>query len=100
MVTQAEIDTIQKFWRHLFGGERDLVQVFTGERSNSGAIDRETLKSNCSAYPKAAEAAAEWALQKSEEGREVYFCSHLLTKPQRIKENATEVLSLWGDLDG
>jgi hypothetical protein len=100
MVAQPEILNIQKFWRHIFGGERGLLQIFTGKRTSNGAIDRETLKSDCFSYPKAAEAAAEWALKKSEEGREVYFCVHLLTKPQRIKENAAGIIALWGDLDG
>jgi hypothetical protein len=99
MVAQPEILNAQKFWRHVFGGERGLLQIFTAKRNN-GTIDRETLKSNCFNYPTAASAAAEWALKKSEEGREVYFCAHLLTKPQRIKENAAQVHSLWGDLDG
>ena len=78
-----------KLCRHIFGGGRGLIQVFTGRRDSSGTIDKASLKSNFFAYPKAAKAAAEWALQKSEEGREVYFCSHLLNEPQRIKENAT-----------
>ena len=100
MVAQPEIGNIQKLWRHVHGGERGLLQIFTGVRSSNGVIDRETLKSHFFAYPKAADAAAQWALEKSEEGREVYFCVHLLTKPQRIKKNAAEVRCLWGDLDG
>lgn len=52
------------------------------------------------AYPGAAQTAAEWALGKSDEGREVYFCAHLLTGPKRIKENSGPVHTLWGDLDG
>jgi hypothetical protein len=35
-----------------------------------------------------------------EDGRDVYFCAHLLTRPRRIKENAADVRALWGELDG
>src|SRR5215204_4414615 len=97
---RQEIDNIQKFWRHIFGGGRGLLQVWTGKRDGGGTIDKATTKSNFFAYPKAATAAATWALEKSEEDREVYFCCHLLTEARRIKENAAEVHSLWQDLDG
>jgi hypothetical protein len=75
--------------------------VWTNIRTEDGsAPKKETIKSNVFNYPKADKSAAEWALAKSEEGREVYFCSHLLTRSKRIKENASAVRSLWGDLDG
>ena len=98
--TDELLDNILKFWRHVFGGERDLLQIFTAKRDSDGTIDRATIKFEFFAYPKKAEAAAKWALEKSEEGREVYQCSHLLTEPRRVKENAAAVHSLWGDLDG
>ena len=98
--TDELLDNILKFWRHVFGGERDLLQIFTSKRGSAGTIDRATIKSNFFAYPKKAEAAAKWSLEKSEEGREVYFCAHLLTDARRIKENAAAVHCLWGDLDG
>jgi hypothetical protein len=74
--------------------------VWTGIRDERGDIPEDSIKSAVFAYPKAAGPAAEWALEKSEQGREVYFCSHLLIAPRRVKENASEVRSLWGDLDG
>src|SRR5215217_2232898 len=98
--TDELLDNIQKFWRHIFGGQRDLLQIFTAKRGSDGTIDRATIKSKFFAYPKAAEAAAKWALEKSEEGREVYYCSHLLTEARRVQENAAAVHCLWGDLDG
>jgi len=91
---------VLKFWRHLFGGERGLLWVWTGIRDAEDQVPRETIKQNSFNYPNAAAAAAKWALEKSEEGREVYFCAHLLTRPKRIKENAASVHALWGDLDG
>src|SRR5829696_3620661 len=97
---QVYTEDAARLFRHIFGGERGLLEVFTAKRSNDGKIVRETLKSNFFAYPKEAEAAAKWSLEKSEEGREVYFCAHLLTDARRIKENAAAVHCLWGDLDG
>jgi P4 family phage/plasmid primase-like protien len=100
MLAQPEIDNIQKFWRHLHGGQRDLLQIFTAKRNSDGTIDRATIKSKFFVYPKEAEAAAKWALEKSEERREVYQCAHLLTEERRVKENAAAVHCLWGELDG
>ena len=98
--TTADTGGIRKFWRHIFGGESGLLMVWTGIRNEDEGIPEETIRSNVFNYPKADKPAAEWALSKSEEGREVYFCAHLLTGPRRIKENAAPVRSLWGDLDG
>jgi hypothetical protein len=98
--TEELVAGLEKFWRHVVGGGQDLLQIWTGVRGGDGAIDRATIKFNNFSYPKAAEAAAQWALEKSEEGREVYFCCHLLKHPRRVKENAAAIHCLWGDLDG
>ena len=34
------------------------------------------------------------------EGREAYFCVHLLTTRRRTKEHAAPILALWADADG
>lgn len=100
-MNRATVNTeITRFWRHIFGGQNGRLMVWTGIRAEDGSIPKETIKSNVFNYPKADMTAAEWALAKSEEGREVYFCAHLLTGPKRIKDNASAVVSLWGDLDG
>jgi hypothetical protein len=91
---------IQKLWRHLFGGQRGLLMVWTIVRDDQGETSEETIRSNVFNYPGAAEEAAEWALEKSEEGREVYFCTHLLNGPRRVKENAAPVRTLWAEYDG
>jgi len=98
-----EADTvgeITQFWRHVFGGERGLLHVWTATRDANNKIDRRSIVSSNFNYPKTAREAAEWALKKSSAGREVYFCAHILNHPRRIKENAGPVRSLWGDLDG
>lgn len=95
-----EIEETQRFWRHLFGGERGQLMVWTGVRGDDGKIVGESILSNNFAYPGAAPSAAEWALEKAEEGREVYFCTHLLTSPKRRKEYAQDARALWAEYDG
>jgi hypothetical protein len=97
------VETVTRFWRHIFGGERGLLQIWTGIRceDDKTKFNQETIRLNNFNYPKAVDNAAEWALQKAEEPkREVYFCTHLLTGPERRKENAADVRALWGELDG
>lgn len=102
-MTEATIETqhteVTRFWRHVFGRERGLLAVWTGVRED-GKISRESIEERFFNYPKAALTAAKYALEKAEEGREVYFCVHLLTRPRRIKENAAPIRSLWAELDG
>jgi hypothetical protein len=98
--TNATQEEVSRFWRHLFGSGRGLLQVWTAKRDEHGDLPKETIQSNLFNYPGAAQEAAAWALKKAEKEREVYFCAHLLTSAQRIKENASEVLTLWCELDG
>jgi len=95
-----ETEEIRRFWRHLFGGQQGRLMVWTGIRGDDGKIVEGSPRSNIFNYPSADESAAQWALEKSAEGHEVYFCSHLLTGPERVKANAAEITALWGDLDG
>jgi Protein of unknown function (DUF3987)/RepB DNA-primase from phage plasmid len=95
----TEIEEITRFWRHVFGGQSGLLWLWTAVYNKNG--DRTKIKEESFDYPEASKEAAQWALKKSEEeGREVYFCAHLLTAEKRDKENAAEVVTLWGDLDG
>jgi AAA domain-containing protein/DNA primase RepB-like protein len=87
----------RELWRCIFGEERGLLHLFTARRNGDTLTDPRPATYN---YPNAAEAAAKWALDKSAEGREVYFCAHLLTGPQRRKEYAGPISALWGELDG
>ncbi|MBA3473558.1 MAG: primase C-terminal domain-containing protein [Rubrobacter sp.] len=98
--TVSPTEEVQKFWRHLFGGGDGFLQVWTGVRSADGSIPSKTIDSRFFDYPAQAARAAQWALERSEKGREIFFCSHLLLDRRRIKENAASVRSLWGDLDG
>lgn len=97
--TETRHTEVTRFWRHIFGGQRGRLMVWTGMRNEDGSIPDETIKSNIFNYPKADKSAATWALEKAGEGREIYFCVHLLNEARRIKENAAPVRALWGDLD-
>jgi RecA-family ATPase len=82
----------QDLWHHVFGDERGLLAICHS--------DGPEFRTHFFNYPTAVDSAAEWILEKAQEGHETYFCAHLLTEPRRIKENATQVHTLWGDLDG
>src|SRR4051812_32796360 len=97
--TETRHTEITRFWRHLFGGQSGLLLVWTGIRDENGEIPGDTIRERFFNYPKAAQSAATWALEKSKDGREVYYCAHLLTASKRKKLNASEVRSLWADLD-
>jgi hypothetical protein len=86
-----------KLWPHIFDTERGLLHIWTAIRDEDGSLIKP--KSANFHYPKAADAAAQWALKQSDEGREVYFCAHLLMGPERRKENAGAVHALWFEKD-
>jgi hypothetical protein len=92
-------DTI-RFWRHLFGGQRGLLAVWSAQRESAAEVNEDSTRTRYFDYPAKAEAAASYALEEAGVGRETYFCAHLLTSNRRIKENAAPVITLWGDLDG
>jgi hypothetical protein len=48
-----------RLWRHLFGGGRALLWVWTGIRDEHGKTPPTTIKENGFAYPKAAASAAQ-----------------------------------------
>jgi hypothetical protein len=95
--TTTRTEPALKLWRHIFADGRGLLQVWTGVRNGNDLLEPKSSNFN---YPEAANTAAQWALSKSDEGREVYFCAHLLTGAERKKKNAGEVSSLWFEKDG
>jgi hypothetical protein len=92
-------DPALDLWAHVFGDGRGFLHVWTGKRLGDN-IPQETIRSANFNYPEARKTAAHWAARKAEEGREVYFCAHLLTGAKREKEKAAEISALWVDLDG
>ena len=91
---------MRTLWRNLFeGSRRGYLGLFSAGRPASG-IGLFDCRSAYFEYPERLLEAEEWCLARSDEGRETYFCAHLLTKRRRIQEHAAPVLSLWADADG
>ena len=91
---------MRTLWRSLFGGSPGgYLGLFSAVRpaSGGGLFD---CRSAYFEYPNRLLEAEEWCLAHSGEGRETYFCAHLLTKWRRVKEHAAPVFSLWADADG
>ena len=91
---------MRTLWESLFGGSPGgYLGLFSADRpdSRAGLFD---CRSAYFEYPERLLEAEEWCLARSGEGRETYFCAHLLTKRRRIQEHAAPVLSLWADADG
>jgi hypothetical protein len=97
----------EQLWHHLFAGVGGgYLALFTGSRPapvTDGRNERSGLIKPVTQYyryPDQLKAALTWATSQAAEGREVYFCAHLLTDKRRIKKNAAPIAALWVDLDG
>lgn len=101
--TPATLDPVPTLtlWNHLFEGVRGYLGLFTGKRDAATGRLTETNQKFL-AYPFTATYAVDWLAAEAADGREVYFCAHLLKdKAQgRIKANASLVHCLWVDGDG
>jgi hypothetical protein len=98
LTATTELYQAEELWHHIFSSERGLLHIWTAIRDEDGSLIK--AKSANFHYPKATNAAAQWALEQSDKGREVYFCAHLLMGPERRKENAAAVRALWFEKDG
>jgi hypothetical protein len=87
-----------KPWRHIFGGQRGYLCIFSGYRGEADELG--DCRTRYFEFPVKAEGAAAYATKESAAGREAYFCAHLLRGRRRVKENAAAVAALWGELDG
>jgi hypothetical protein len=83
-----------ELWEHIFGDERGLLAICHASETPRAF---QTAFFN---YPDSATSAMRFSREKAQAGRDVWFCAHLLSASRRIKENATAVRALWGDLDG
>jgi hypothetical protein len=92
--------SVERFYRHLYGGESGLMAMFSGTRGPDGELEKDSPRTRYFDYPQKIARAVAHAAAESEAGREVWHCAHLLTKGRRVKENAAPVRTLWGDLDG
>ena len=93
---------MRTLWRTLYGTANPggYVGLLCGVREQRLAGRLSDPRSAYFEYPGRAAAAEAWCLERSIEGREAYFCAHLLTARRRTKEHAAPVLALWADADG
>lgn len=92
---------MRTLWRSLYGGgdTSGYVGLFCGVRPVPGSGKLLDPRSAYFEYPWRLREAEAWYLARSAEGREAYFCAHLLTARKRAKEHAAPVLALWADAD-
>src|SRR5262249_36376363 len=81
-------------------GERGFLSIDSGRRLSDGTIDHRSWTTSYFMWPDEARTAVGAALAQAGQGREVFFCAHLLTANRRGKENAAPVLKLYFDGDG
>jgi hypothetical protein len=100
-----------RLWRTVSGNERGILHVWAAKRKADREKNRASIRYANFPYPAAAASAAGWALAKSDEGLDCYFCAHLLLNGEppadeqrgttaRYKENAAALHALYAELDG
>src|SRR5215218_7195250 len=94
---------ILKLWNHLFEGLEGYLCVSSAvwdvDEDGNPTKDLTGFRDEFYQYPEQAKTAAEDALFKSAEGREVWFCPHLLTEKKRQKPYATHKQALHTEYD-
>jgi len=87
-------------WTAIFGPQTGYLGLFSALRPSP---DAKTLADGRQAffpYPDRASEASSWLHRSSEEGREAFYCAHLLRARRRTKEHAAPVRALWAEADG
>ena len=91
---------MRSLWEHTYGDLSGTIALFSGERTEPGSKGLTNCQSAYFQYPEEIAQAEHSCLGHSSEGREVYFCAHLLNRRRRIKANAALLLALYADGDG
>jgi hypothetical protein len=93
---------MRTLWESLYGGGEvgGYVGLFSGVRPAPGDGRLLDPRQAYFEYPGRAREAEAWCTRRSSQGREVYFCAHLLTARRRTKGRAAPVRALWADADG
>ena len=95
-----EIGVMRALWQHIYGDLSGIMALFSGERTEPGSRSLTNCQSAYFQYPAQVDNAERFCLRRSAEGRELYFCAHLLNRRRRIKANAAPLLALYADGDG
>jgi hypothetical protein len=96
----VEIGVMRALWEHIYGDLSGIMAFLSGERTEPGSRRLTNCQSAFFQYSEEIAYAEHFCLVHSSEGREVYFCAHLLSKRRRIKANAAPLLALYADGDG
>jgi RepB DNA-primase from phage plasmid len=91
---------MKALWEHIYGDLSGAMTLLFGMRAEPGCRRLNGCRSAYFQYPEEIYDAERLCLRCSSEGREVYFCAHLLNRRRRIKANAAPLLSLYADGDG
>jgi hypothetical protein len=96
----VEVGVMRALLEHIYGDLIGIVALFSGERTEPGSRNLTNCQSAYFQYPEERAYAEHFCLGHTSEGRELYFCAHLLSRRRRIKANAAPLLALYDDGDG
>jgi hypothetical protein len=98
----TEILGVRDLWAIMFGDRHDTLELVSVRPNDAWT----TAKYGHFSYPDQVDQAEQWVLTHSV-GRNVWHCAHLLMSPRkttgatpRTKDNASNVVCLYADLDG
>jgi hypothetical protein len=91
---------VRTLWAHIFGESAGILAIFSGKRLEPGSKRLDDRRTHYLDYSRETGRAEELCRRLSEEGREVYFCGHLLTARRRVKRNAARLSACYVDADG
>jgi hypothetical protein len=91
---------VRPLWTHVFGDTRGILAIFSGARAEPGSKQLDDPCTAYFAYPRDARRAEAHCIRRSEAGREVYQCAHLLTCRRRVKASAAPLAACYVDGDG
>lgn len=94
------LSNMSLMWQTIYGDQAGYLCVASGERPKPGDQKLLGFRERFFEWPSEASEAVAWCRKASDAGREVYQCSHLLTKQRRLKGNAVPLVSCWADGDG
>lgn len=97
---ETTISEARHLLRHTYGDDEGYIAIFSGVRVEGDKRLRYT-REKFFKYPEELTAAIGHAGDCAREyGREVYYCTHLLTEERRKKEHAAPITCLYAEIDG
>ena len=67
--------SVERFYRHLFGGRDGRLALFTGTRMPDGDLGKGTTRTRYFGYPAGIADALAYAAEEAGTGREVWHCA-------------------------